>query len=162
VSTLDTQSYENVRDQIGFCGIWCGSCVVGNGTLRELTKRYEEMIAAYGLREWGPRDLDYDELSRALASIEGMPDCPGCLEGGGRDDCEIRACALARGLESCVACDEFGRCGHAAIVERMRSGAVAAGLFVKAAGTEGGESLEEWERQLERRWPCCILFMDGT
>lgn len=162
MSTLDTQAYENVRDQIGPCGIWCGSCVVGNGTLRELTRRYEETITAYGLRDWGPRDLDYDDLSRALASLQDMPDCPGCLKGGGRDDCEIRACALAKGLESCVACDEFGGCEHAAILERMRSGAVAAGLFVEAEGTEAGSPLEEWESQLERRWPCCILFMEGA
>ena len=33
---------ENVKDQIGYCGIWCGSCIVGNGALRELTRKYED------------------------------------------------------------------------------------------------------------------------
>ena len=45
-STLKAKAFENVQGQIGFCGIWCGSCVVGNGTLKELTKRYEEIISA--------------------------------------------------------------------------------------------------------------------
>jgi hypothetical protein len=62
------KAFENVREQIGFCGIWCGSCVVGNGTLRELTERCEEIIGAYGLEEWAPRDFDYKEFLKGLAS----------------------------------------------------------------------------------------------
>ena len=92
------ETSENVKSQIGFCGIWCGSCMVGNGTLRELTKRYEEMTNAYGLGKWCPKDFDYGEFSKGLASIQRMPLCIGCLKGGGRDDCEIRACASNKGL----------------------------------------------------------------
>jgi hypothetical protein len=44
----EKKAFENVKSQIGFCGIWCGSCVVGNGTLRELTRKFEEMTRAYG------------------------------------------------------------------------------------------------------------------
>ena len=43
--------FELVKNQIGSCGIWCGSCVVANGTLRELTRRYAQMIEAYGLKD---------------------------------------------------------------------------------------------------------------
>lgn len=51
---MDLKDFENVRHQIGCCGAWCGSCVVGNGVLKQLTKKYQEMTDAYGLREWGP------------------------------------------------------------------------------------------------------------
>lgn len=73
----DKKHFDNVEDQIGYCGIWCGSCVAGNGVLQELTERYDRIIKDYDLEQW--------------ASIQNMPLCPGCLKGGGRDDCEIGA-----------------------------------------------------------------------
>ena len=54
-----TPELENTRDQIGFCGIWCGSCMVGNGALRELTRRYEAITKAYGLPDWAAKDFDH-------------------------------------------------------------------------------------------------------
>lgn len=74
---MDFRDFENVKHQIGACGAWCGSCVVGNGVLKKLTKKYQEMIDAYGLREWGPKDLDYDEFAKGVRSIQAMPSCPG-------------------------------------------------------------------------------------
>ena len=159
MSSGDRQAFENVKSQIGFCGIWCGSCVVGNGTLRKLTEKYSETTTAYGLPDWAPKDFDHAEFSRGLASIRSIPECPGCLRGGGRDDCEIRACALEKGLPDCTLCEQLGRCEHREIVNKMRSGALAAGLCVREPGQGERGLLEDWSQQLERRWPCCILFL---
>jgi hypothetical protein len=158
MDTVGPASFRNVRGQIGFCGIWCGSCVVGNGTLRELTKRYGEMTEAYGLREWVPRDFDYLEFSKGLSTIRDMPLCPGCLQGGGRDDCEIRACALNRNLDDCSQCPAPDRCEHDEMLQKMRCGARAARLYVKDSDSDGEELIERWTAELTRRWPCCILF----
>ncbi|UCC73983.1 MAG: DUF3795 domain-containing protein [Gemmatimonadota bacterium] len=155
------EAFERVKDQIGFCGIWCGSCVVGNGTLRELTRRYEETTKAYGLQEWAPKDFDYAEFSKGLSAISDIPLCPGCLSGGGRDDCEIRACALSKNLDDCSQCPEPEKCEHAEILAKMRSGARAAGLFVKAGDEDREELLDRWSAALKRGWPCCVLFMNG-
>ena len=152
------EAFESVKGQIGYCGIWCGSCVAGNGTLRELTKRYEEMSRAYGLKKWAPKDFDYEEFSKALTSIQNMPLCPGCLKGGGRQDCEMRTCASNKGLDECIDCGEVAECKHVQILERMRSGALAAGLFVKAEHADGQRLLEKWGAELKRKWPSCILF----
>ena len=46
-----TTDFENVKAQVGYCGIWCGSCVVGNGALSGLTRRYRELIDALGVLE---------------------------------------------------------------------------------------------------------------
>ena len=78
MSNRDISAYENVKDQIGFCGIWCGSCVVGNGTLRKLTKKYKETVTAYGLPEWAPKDFDHAEFSQGLTSIQGNAE-QGCI-----------------------------------------------------------------------------------
>ena len=82
------------------------------------------------------------------------------MRGGGRDDCEIRACALSKGLRHCTECDQFGECKHAEIVEKMRSGARAAGLFVKEADSDNEELIARWTAELKVSWPCCVLFMN--
>ena len=147
-----------MKNQIGFCGIWCGSCVVGNGTLRELTKKYEEIIKGYGLEEWAPKDFDFKEFAKGLASIQTVPLCPGCRKGGGRDNCEMRACASGKEIADCNECDQPETCKNAEILEKMRTGALRAGLFVKTENVDRQKLLEKWTAELKSRWPSCILF----
>lgn len=156
------EGFDNVKTQMGACGIWCGSCVVGNGTLRELTRRFDELTVAYGLREWAPKDFRYEEFSQGLVSIQDMGLCPGCERGGGREDCEIRACSSRLGLDDCGLCTESDAGEHAAIIETMRSGALKAGLMVRTgqAGRDG--LLDQWTSDLAERWPCHILFEDSA
>jgi hypothetical protein len=156
----DLTVFENVKDQIGFCGIWCGSCVVGNGSLRELTKKYEQVVRNYGLEEWGPRDIDYKEFLKNLASLQDTPLCPGCLKGGGRDNCEMRACATGRKIDDCSMCAETEGCKHTEILQKMRSGALDAGLFIKTEDTERQQLVARWTAELNTKWPCCVLFID--
>lgn len=163
---MSSASFDNVKCQIGCCGIWCGSCVVGNGTLAELTRRYQRLIDLHDLRSWGPKDFDYDQFDKGLRSIQAMTACPGCLRGGGRADCEIRACAAAKHLADCTECSEFGKgsgrghCPHIKLRDHMRSGALEAGLLVREPGTDRACSLEGWVEELHRRWPQSLLF-DG-
>ncbi len=57
---MEAKAFENVKNQISYCAIWCGSCVIGNGVLKELTKRYAHLIGAYGVDEWGAEDQGFD------------------------------------------------------------------------------------------------------
>jgi thiol-disulfide isomerase/thioredoxin len=50
---VEAKAFENVKNQIGYCGIWCGSCIVGNGTLKELSKKYAFILEGYGIDKWG-------------------------------------------------------------------------------------------------------------
>lgn len=154
------EAFENVKRQIGFCGIWCGSCVVGNGALRQLTEKYGEIIRAYGLEGWAPEGFDYEKFSKGLKSIESVASCPGCLKGGGRDNCEMRTCASEKKVDDCSECREFAACNHVGTLEKMRSGALNAGLFVKLEDIDGQKLIEEWTIQLKNKWPSCILFMN--
>lgn len=155
---MKTDAFDNVKDQIGCCGIWCGSCVVGTGVLNELTRRYRDLVMSYGLDHWGPKDVGYREFFDALESIQATPLCSGCLKGGGRDDCELRACVVARGIGDCSVCGAGAACEQAELLEEMRSGAVKAGLFVKDGDAPREELLEEWTAILKTRWPFSILF----
>jgi len=155
---MDERPFENVRDQIGSCGIWCGSCVVGNGALRELTRRYEEVVKGYGLEGWAPSGFDFGEFMRGLESIKAMPLCEGCRKGGGRDGCEIRACASGRDLESCNDCDQPEACECGEILRVMRQRALDAGLMVDTGNVDRGELIERWSAEIRGRWPSSVIF----
>lgn len=154
-----TKAFENVREQIGFCGIWCGSCAYGNGTIMELARRNEDLISIYGLPEWGPKDIDYDVFLKGLESIQEYPPCLGCLKGGGRDKCEMRVCAIEKGLNACSECRDEKKCRHEKILDHMRSGAVNAGLFVNTGNVDKQELVENWTAKLKHKWPCLVLFV---
>ena len=158
VGALKTKPFENVKDQIGFCGIWCGSCVAGNGALRKLTRRYEEIIKGYGLHEWAPQDFDFKEFVKGLASIRAMPLCQGCLKGGGRPDCEMRACASNKNITDCSECNQHESCENLETLQKMRTGANQAGLFVKTEQTDRQALIENWTEELKDKWPHCILL----
>ncbi len=155
-----TLAFENVKNQIGVCGIWCGSCIIGNGTLAKLSEKYERLLNAYGVQDWGPREIDFGQFEQALESLRALPACPGCRQGGGRDDCELRACAGRKGVSECYACDEYLECEHAELLARMRTGAQAAGLFVRLDSSDTADLVARWTARLEQCWPCGILFRD--
>lgn len=153
-----TDAFENVKDQIGYCGIWCGSCVVGNGVLGRLTKEYERLIKDYGLAEWAPQDFDFTEFMKGLTSIETMPLCPGCLKGGGRDNCEMKACVAKKNINDCSECQEPEICKHKKILEHMRIGALKAGLFVKTGKVDRKKLLTRWRVEFRKKWHGSVLF----
>jgi hypothetical protein len=153
-----SEAYEKVKGQIGYCGIWCGSCVVGNGVLKQLTWDYNKIIKDYGLKEWAPKDFDFKEFIKGLTTIQSMPCCEGCLKGGGRDNCEIKACAKSKGLNDCSECRDIKSCPNIKILEHMRTGVQRAGLFVKRKKEKRPILLRKWHKKLKNTWPCCILF----
>ena len=156
---LETEAFENVKNQIGFCGIWCGSCVVGNGALRELTKGYEEITKAYALEEWAPKDFDFKEFMKGLTSIQAISSCLGCLRGGGRPNCEIRICASNKNIADCSECDRPMACENSEILQKMRAGALRANLVVKTEDTGRQELIEKSTSELRGKWPHCVLFL---
>lgn len=155
---MKADSFNSVKDQIGFCGIWCGSCVVGNGTLRELSKKYKEIIKNYDLESWAPKTFDFAEFFKGLETIGATPLCPGCQKGGGWLECPMRACVSAKKIAGCSECDQPQACQHAESLERMRTGSVRAGLFVKTEDVDRKKLLADWIEEIKSRWPSSILF----
>ncbi|MGB2768918.1 MAG: DUF3795 domain-containing protein [Candidatus Zixiibacteriota bacterium] len=156
---MKAESFENVKDQIGFCGVWCGSCVAGNGVLRELTRRYEDIIERYDLKEWGPKEFDFKEFMKGLRSIQEMPLWAGCLKGDGRPNWEMRACASCKRINDCSQCDQPSDCKNSEALQKMREGARDAGLLVKTEDVDRRRLIIKWTRELKNIWPHSILFM---
>jgi len=157
--TLSAEPFVNVKNQIGYCGLWCGSCIVGNGTLKELTKRYEEFIKGYGVDEWGAKDFDSNEFMKGLASIQALPICQGCLKGGGNDQCKIRPCASQRKIPDCNECNEPATCKNLEALQKVRTGALAVGMLLKTSKGGQQELIEKWTTELKSKWPSCIIFL---
>ncbi len=154
------EAFEQVRPQIGACGIWCGSCAVGNGSLRELARRFGKVLDSHGVGGWAPPELDYPAFAAGLGTIRDIASCPGCRSFGGRSDCVMRACTTKRGIAECIGCTDPTACPHRETLEKMRTGARAAGLFVKTEEADPQALLVDWTAKLKTQWPSCILFLD--
>jgi hypothetical protein len=159
---MEIKAFENVKNQIGYCAIWCGSCVVGNGTLKELTKRYEHIVGGYGVDEWGAEDQGFDgrELMKALKSIQNIPVCRGCLKGGGATNCKIRASASSKQLADCTECGEFMTCENREALQKVRTGALNVGMLVKTDKDTADQQqlIKKWTAEITSRFPNCIVL----
>lgn len=157
---MKTKPFENVKNQIGYCGLWCGSCVVGNGSLKEMTKRYEHIISGYGVDKWGANDFDGKQFMKGLASIQALPICQGCLKGGGNEQCKIRPCVSNRKVSDCTECNERTTCNNLEAQQKVRSGALRVGMSVKTDDDKARRQqlIEKWTTELKNKWPSSILF----
>ena len=107
----------NVMGQMGPCGIACGACVLGNGTVAETAKKTKEYIQGYGVEEWAPEvpggsEIDFQQFYRYLDWMATYTVCRGCEKGGGPPHCSIRECANGKGYQLCSQCAELERCGR--------------------------------------------------
>ncbi len=130
---------------------------MGNGTLKELTKRYEELIKGYGVNEWGAEDFDGKEFMKGLASIQTLPICPGCLKGGGNDKCKIRPCASNKKIHDCNECSETTTCKNNESLQKVRTGALAVGMILKTDKNDQTQLVEKWTAEIRNKFPHCII-----
>jgi len=157
---MTREAYENVKDQIGGCGIWCGSCAVGNGAIREIAERFKQILDSHGVEHWAPDEVDYPAFARGLTAVRKIAACAGCRQGGGRDDCRLRACSVENELADCSDCSEFGACPSHELLQHMREGARKAGLFVREPGENPAQLLAAWTKRVQSAWPSSILFLE--
>ena len=151
----EDRPFDRVKNQIGCCGIWCGSCPGGNGVTQELTKRYEEFVKLSQIEKWAPKDFDFGEFMKGLGSIQRMSLCPGCREGGGAPECTIRTCAKGKGYERCNECGQREDCKKFEWLEANLP-EIKKGLQ-QLKGKRKEDALEEWTSELARKWPSCVL-----
>jgi hypothetical protein len=157
---LEVKAFENVKNQIGFCGIWCGSCGAGNGAIQELAKRFEEIVKNYELEKWVPKEFDFKEFMKGLACTQSTPLCIGCQKGGGPPTCKVRICALGKGILDCSQCDQLIECKNFEQLEKSHLKIKQDLMEIKKRSRPA--LIEKWMGELKSRWPHCILFCAST
>jgi len=156
------KDYRNVKEQIGYCGLWCGSCAVGNGAISQLSKQLKQMVTSYGVKSWGPKDINYDDLITGLSILESKIGCKGCRKGGGNETCKIRECAQNKRVTDCFQCQERTVCEHKEELENMWEGASKVKMYFKTEDVEKQQLIEKWEDQLKKSEQGCILFSQNN
>ncbi|NYT16181.1 MAG: DUF3795 domain-containing protein [Methanomassiliicoccales archaeon] len=109
------EAFDRVKNQMGPCGISCGGCALGNGTVAESAEKLNQFIRSYGIAQWahfvpGGSEIDFKNLDHSLEWIGSLVDCPGCEHGGGPPNCTIRICSKERGLNLCSQCTDLEGC----------------------------------------------------
>jgi len=143
-------AFNNVKNQLGYCGLWCGSCSVGNGTANVQAGRCMKTLTDYGVKEWGPKGVDYDALLHGLELLSSMEPCKGCLKGGGNSECPARACAIEKGVSECYECKSKKTCKNAHYIDHMRKGARRVGMKVKDEAGDPKKVMAGWIRESGR------------
>ena len=154
---MASHPFDNVKQQIGYCGLWCGSCIVGNGTLRELTRRYEKLIQGYGIDKWGATGFDSGEFLRGLEVIQRIAVCPGCLKGGGNEACRVRPCAAKMRISDCEECGGRGTCKNRKSRMKVRRGARKVGMLMKTGKGNPAELRKKWTAEIRGTFPYIVI-----
>jgi hypothetical protein len=110
-----TEDYAIVKDQIAPCGIRCGECPLGNGTVSETAMELSKYLQRYEVASWaheipGGGEVDFKLFEQNLNWVRNSLKCPGCLNGGGSSECPIRVCSKMKGYFSCSQCAELRAC----------------------------------------------------
>lgn len=105
----------DVKNQVGPCGITCGTCFLGSGSMANSAKTTSEYINMSGIKEWAHMvpegsELNWNATEKTLNWMTNYAFCAGCEKGGGPPNCAIRLCATEKGYELCNQCEELDDC----------------------------------------------------
>jgi hypothetical protein len=157
MTNSEEKPFKNVRNQIGFCGIWCGSCTAGNGAILTLAGKFEETVKSSKLEKWVSKTFDFNEFMKGLTAIQSMPLCQGCLRGGGGSNCRIRICASAKSISNCSECTSLSECSNFEQIEKSHP--KIREELKNFSGKDREKLIEKWTCELKEKWPHCVLFM---
>jgi len=153
---LEAEPVKNVRNQIGFCGIWCGSCASGNGAIIEMAKRFEKTVKGYGLEKWVPKDFNFKEFMKGLGSLQATAICTGCRKGGGPPNCTIRICALEKRINDCSECNQLAECDR---YDRLtKNYPTIKQDLMKLKNRNQAELIAKWTTEIRTKFPHCLVY----
>jgi len=101
------------KELIAYCGLYCGTCAIKDGRIRDTAKSLRSFLLAYEFPKWAPTLAELVPAVKGWAEFEEVlewlttTDCRGCKAGGGNPNCAIRICAKGKGLAGCWECDRF-------------------------------------------------------
>jgi hypothetical protein len=107
-------------DLTSYCGLYCHGCGLNQGKVTEQVEGLQRILTTYKVK--GQKDTlskeepafkHYDKFEKVLEAIKGVfGSCPGCRNGGGIPDCEVKSCASDRGYKTCLDCIRMESCSE--------------------------------------------------
>ncbi|MFH1594753.1 MAG: DUF3795 domain-containing protein, partial [Pseudomonadota bacterium] len=97
-----------------YCGL-CDDCQLGNPDFLQTVSHLREYLKRLRANVWlhcfpNGEGFNFPELNKGLDWFLSHTECPGCQGGRGLEDCPVRTCAMARGLEHCYLCPDLQPC----------------------------------------------------
>jgi len=139
---------------VTYCGLYCGLCSTRNRIPGQANALWQSMKKeAYD--HWGK--LVYDNFEKFWDFLGKLKDytyiCPGCRQGGGNPDCEIRKCAQKKKIEVCALCEEFP-CDLIRRFSKVYITIIPDGIRIKKIG------LEAWIEEQKERAQTGFCYVD--
>lgn len=103
-----------------YCGL-CDDCQLSQPDFQAAAakvKTYVDRLPPFWQRQCLQKGQEFSlaEFRRGLDWFVGLAQCPGCKDGGGLDQCDIRDCARQRRQDHCHICPDHDSCRHLLIV----------------------------------------------
>jgi len=107
------------RNQIAYCGLYCGDCFAHKGKIADLARdlRKELRQSKFDKTAESLSDIsffkvfeNYGQCYEVLGALVKFRCKNACRDGGGPPFCKIRKCSQKKGIEGCWECDEFETC----------------------------------------------------
>lgn len=97
-----------------YCGL-CDDCQLGNPDFLQTVSHLREYVKRLRANVWlhcfpNGEGFSFPEFNKGLDWFLSHTECPGCQGGRGLEDCPVRTCAMARGLEHCYLCPDLQPC----------------------------------------------------
>jgi hypothetical protein len=77
-----------------------------------MAKELKRFVEAYRYGEWIAyitQDFDFQNFMKGVEWFANSG-CPGCLQGHGMPNCDVRNCCKEKGLKNCYFCQDFLKC----------------------------------------------------
>jgi hypothetical protein len=137
------------KNLVGFCGLYCGTCGIHQGRIKQAVENLRNMIGAYGfdkiipeLAKYEPSFKHYPEFDQVMNGLVRLfGECPGCIAGGGDPNCVVRQCCKQKNYATCAECTEMDACEK---LQRV-GGSLDNLKRIKAAG------VDKWAEEMQKR-----------
>ncbi len=129
-------------EKTAFCGLYCGDCPFGQGTIPDLARdlrkelracRFDKIAADIPFKEF----QDYGKCYEVLGAMVKLR-CGGCRTGSRSKFCKVAECARRKNLSGCWECGDFSGCKKLQFLEPVHGDAHLKNLRkIAAVGVDG-------------------------
>ena len=144
---------KEVLKYVTYCGLYCGLCSQ-RARIPQQAKALRDSMAKDGFDQWGQDMPNFKGFWEFLDQWSDLKNCcPGCRQGGGNPECDIRECAQKRNVEVCIDCNDY-QCDRISELGKIYPTLIADGQRLKEIG------VDQWILEQEKRAETGFVYSD--